>query len=148
MFLGPPCLPSVTVSLLFTFSPSVLKFTAWDGSPFTHHFINLKSKFETCEFWVVLWCFTIIHTLYIDIVLLIQNIFNASYSCSCSPLICIISEFLFPEWCWYFPPTLSQILLLHYWFSLLFLFEMPSLSFFQLQCNCLFLHLLDQESFP
>lgn len=86
---------SVAVALFCTFSPSALslKFTAPGGSPLTHLFINLRS--ETCEFWVVLWCFIIIQTLYIDIAFLIQNIFNSSYSCSYSPLICIISEFLF-----------------------------------------------------
>lgn len=108
----------------FTFFPPVfsLKFTARDGSLFIHDFINLKSKFETCEFWVVLWCFTVIHTLYIDIVLPIQNSFNLSYSCSCSPLICMISEFLFTVWFWYFFfPLLLHILPLHYWFSFLFL---------------------------
>lgn len=81
------------VALFFTSFPSVfsLNFTAPDGSPFTHHFI----KSGTCEFWVVLWCFTIIHTLYIATVFFVQNIFNSSCLCSYFPLICIISEFLF-----------------------------------------------------
>lgn len=56
---GPPCQLCGCCFVFYIF-PSVfsLNFTAPDGSPFTHLFINLKC--DTCEFWAVLWCFTII----------------------------------------------------------------------------------------